>query len=223
MARITVEDCLRQDPQPLPARARRHLPRAHAEPGPRAEDRNQEQARRDRAARDRRRRDRYRDAAQGAGLTTALQQRAARRARCAPAERARFHSQVRRSRPASPVLQARPPAAAADVAALNCGAWALRSLAAELLPCRAAGAAARAAGAGAAQRPRGVVVRGADRQARATSARPTSSWSARPTSSPTRRTSASSAPAASPTSRTRSRSPACAPTGSSTRRPSWPR
>ena len=40
MARITVEDCLQQDPQPLPAGAGRHLPRAHAQPGPRAEDRD---------------------------------------------------------------------------------------------------------------------------------------------------------------------------------------
>ncbi|MCK7499046.1 MAG: hypothetical protein MZW92_57480 [Comamonadaceae bacterium] len=47
--------------------------------------------------------------------------------------------------------------------------------------------------------------------------------SARPTSSPTRPTWASSAPAASPTSPTRSRWPGCAPTGSSTRRRSWPR
>src|SRR5439155_1027791 len=45
------------------------LPCAHAEPGTRAEDRVEEQARRDRAARDRRRRGGCRDAAPGAALT----------------------------------------------------------------------------------------------------------------------------------------------------------
>ena len=63
---------------------------------------------------------------------------------------------------------------------------------------RAAGLAARRRQPAAAARRRGRLLRRADRQARLPVARPTSSWCARPTSSPTRPTWASSAPAAQP-------------------------
>ena len=71
MARITVDDCLKTDPQPLRADAGRHLPRAPAHPRapPRLIDGAPGQAHRHRAARDRGRQGRHRNPEQGSGLS----------------------------------------------------------------------------------------------------------------------------------------------------------